>query len=201
MSGVDNQSAIKPGEIYASSFTVASEKSTKAQYSFSAIMLKLGLRALQGSQETFQAQFTRAQEMVKCMEELNALMQSMNTLKAKFGNDPKADTRTTDENDALQKSINAFNKKYPSCAIEKGQTFLNYDKDKNLIHNQVNYSGFSAMMSNIQTIQSTLSSQNEQQSMRTNQAMSRASGYLQQLQSILQAAKEGLQAAAKAGGS
>ena len=55
------------------------------------------------------------------------------------------------------------------------------------------------LTSQMQTAQSTLSSENEQQSMRTNQAMNRSSGFLQQLQGLMQSAKEALQAASKAG--
>ena len=55
------------------------------------------------------------------------------------------------------------------------------------------------LITQMQTCQSTLSSENEQQSMRTNQAMNRSSGFLQQLQGLMQTAKEALQAASKAG--
>lgn len=55
-------------------------------------------------------------------------------------------------------------------------------------------------LSNCQTAQSTLSSLNEQQGMRTNQAMQRSSGMLETLQTLLQTAKQARDAAAGTGG-
>jgi hypothetical protein len=90
--------------------------------------------------------------------------------------------------------------------LEEWKDFLSNSAGKNayktfgsgeyFISNQ----GLQSLLSNMQTAQSTLSSENEQQSMRTNQAMNRSSGFLQQLQNMVQAAKESLQAASRAGG-
>ena len=79
---------------------------------------------------------------------------------------------------------------------EQYATFLKNTVTGHYLSNQ----GVQNILSNMQTAQSTLSSENEQQSMRTNQAMNRSSGFLQQLQNMMQTAKEALQAASKAGG-
>jgi hypothetical protein len=132
------------------------------------------------------------------------------------GDKQKSDDKTQSGSDSCVKLYNAiydFNKKYPSSNVSCEDGFFNMDddvaKDKNG-HVYVRTDkegrwfnmyrkGVEALSSNAQTVSSTLSSENEQQSMRTNQAMNRSSGFLQQLQTMMQSAKDALQAAAKSG--
>ncbi len=60
--------------------------------------------------------------------------------------------------------------------------------------------GLDSLASNMQALQSTIASENEQQGTRTNQAMNYSSGHLQQLQTMMQAAIEARNSAARTGG-
>lgn len=199
MSGVNNDKSILTDNIYASVFTLSDDSGDqKKALTFSAILLEFGLSALQGSRGAFQTQFDLAQEKVDCMEALNNLMQRINKIKTQFASDAKGDATAIhwDSNTPgtnLQIEVDKFNKNYPNYKLNA--TFVT-NTDQPLITK----ANLEALASNAQAMQSTLSSENEQQSMRTNQAMNRSSGYLQQLQSMMQSAKEALQAAGKAGG-
>jgi hypothetical protein len=149
------------------------------------------------------------------MKELNEITQLINSAKAalKSGDQPKSDDDTAEafhpQCVKLWDSIVDFNKKYPNSKIgvednyfswndeHKDQTTGHYVKDSGYF--SMYRKGVEALSSNAQTVSSTLSSENEQQSMRTNQAMNRSSGFLQQLQTMMQSAKDALQAAAKSG--
>lgn len=88
----------------------------------------------------------------------------------------------------LQK-LTDFMAKYPNT--------LNVDPEKSRTFTQKELETF---LSNCQTAQSTLSSLNDQQGTRTNQAMQRSSGMLQTLQTMLQAANQAKNSAASTGG-
>ncbi len=90
---------------------------------------------------------------------------------------------------ADQQKLKDFMKKYPNT--------LDVDVDKSKTFTQKELETF---LSNCQTAQSTLSSLNDQQGTRTNQAMQRSSGMLQTLQTMLQAANQARNAAASTGG-
>lgn len=162
------------------------------QMSFMSLMIELGLYALKNSRDAFQVQFERAEEKVRCMEALNTVIQKINNIKTQFKDDAKGDANANASD--LRSSIDAFNRKYPSSQITYNSDFFS-DSNK-----KVTKKGVETLNSNCQTLQSTLSSENEQQSMRTNQAMNRSSGFLQQLQSMMQSAREALMASAKTGG-
>jgi hypothetical protein len=83
--------------------------------------------------------------------------------------------------------MTAFNAKYPNNQLA-GEQSSNYTRAQIM-----------TLESNIQSLSSTLSTQSEQQSTRTTQAMNRSSNFLQQLQPMMQAAKESLATAARTG--
>jgi hypothetical protein len=185
---------------------------------FMHLMIYIGLETLRQSRSAFQTQFDRAQDKVNILKELNEITQLINTMKSYLpsGDKQKSDDKTKEDGSAscakLYNAITKFNKRYPSSQIGCEDSYFNKDKDLItdpetgdvkvvIIDTYFNMyrKGVEALSSNAQTVSSTLSSENEQQSMRTNQAMNRSSGFLQQLQTMMQAAKDSLQAAAKSG--
>jgi hypothetical protein len=191
----------------------------KKTVTFMHLMIYLGLETLKQSRSAFQTQFTKAQEKVNIMKELNEITQLINSGKAAL---PSNDKQKSDDMTGygfasdcvtLWNSIADFNKKYPNSKIgvEKDYFVWNdgdygegVDANGHYIQGtagcfDIYRKGIEALSSNAQTVSSTLSSENEQQSMRTNQAMNRSSGFLQQLQTMMQSAKDALQAAAKSG--
>ncbi len=87
----------------------------------------------------------------------------------------------------LQK-LKDFMKKYPNTLDVKVDDYKAFTQKE-----------LETFLSNCQTAQSTLSSLNDQQGTRTNQAMQRSSGMLQTLQTMLQAANQARNSAASTG--
>lgn len=204
---------------------------------FMSLMIELGLFTLQNSRNAFQTQFERAQEKVNCMQALNDLVKTINSLKANFPDNKDLKSDDMVFSDKLYDQIRDYNRKYPNSTLSFGDNVfskwsatagdavggkkIGHNSDMPLVITKSEYnkikdgdwsscsstgktlvskSGLESLSSNAQTAQSTLSSENEQQNMRTNQAMNRSSGFLQQLQAMMQTAKEAQQAATKTGG-
>ena len=170
-------------------FQVKDEQGKTSTLSFASLLIKMGMQAMENSRGAFNSQYMIAQNKVEIMKQLNDLMVKLNTVKTEFKAEDKGDAVKA-INPALCKEIQDFITKFPGV-LSKGLTINS--------KNEVSKQNLDIFISNMQTGQSTLSSENEQQSMRTNQAMNRSSGFLQQLQGIMQTAKEALQAAAKTG--
>jgi hypothetical protein len=163
-------------------------------FSFSSLLVELGAKTLEAHQMAFQSQMKRSEAMVKCMEELNEIMQEASRLKGQLPS--TGDSKSVQSDGSLDQMIREFNANYPDFTINATEK----SPFSNLLP-VVLYSEqeISSLVSNLQTTQSLVSSFNEQQGTRTSQAMSRASGFLQQLQTAMQSARECLTAAAKAG--
>ncbi|MDR2801522.1 MAG: hypothetical protein LBB52_09730 [Desulfovibrio sp.] len=158
---------------------------------FASLMIELGVMNLTANQQAFETQMARSQSLVDAMQELNEIMQLAGNIKAKFTSESKTETLFTGQDVIdLKAKLNAFNKNYPDFKVEAN--FQN--------NNSISKANTETLISNLQTSQSLLSSFNEQQGTRTSQAMSRSTGFLQQLQTAMQTAKEAMMAAARTGG-
>jgi hypothetical protein len=197
--------------------TETGEVISKQTVTFMHLMIYIGLETLKQSRSAFQTQFDRAQDKVNILKELNEITQLINTAKTHLPQEdkPKSDD-TTNKAGAktsveLYEKLFVFNKKYPNSKVNMSNCF-NWDDeteengkvvpkkpDKYDGYFSIFRKGVETLSSNAQAVSSTLSSESEQQSMRTNQAMNRSSGFLQQLQTMMQSAKDALQAAAKSG--
>ncbi|MDR2161744.1 MAG: hypothetical protein LBO77_06370 [Desulfovibrio sp.] len=163
---------------------------------FASLMIELGVRNLTANQQAFETQMARSQSLVDAMQELNEIMQAAGLIKAKFSSESKAESVHGGQAVAdLYTKLEAFNRNYPDFKVEAN---IVTSSITNLIG--INKGDTETLISNLQTSQSLLSSFNEQQGTRTSQAMSRSTGFLQQLQTAMQTAKEALLAAAKTGG-
>ena len=163
---------------------------TKEKITFTALLVRIGIRSLDTSRGSFAAQFTLSQERVKQMEELNAISAMVSNFRNNaFASDAKSDAKSgwTSDSTKLKDLIKAFNDKYPNNKLD-GTTSDDFTKGQIM-----------TLESNIQSLSSTLSTQSEQQTTRTNQAMNRSSNFLQQLQTMMQAAKDSLATAARTG--
>jgi hypothetical protein len=163
---------------------------TTEKITFTALLVRIGIRSLDTGRESFAAQFTLSQERVKQMEELNAISDMVSNFRNNaFASDAKSTAASGWPSDSskLTNLINAFNAKYPNNQIAGG-TSSNFTKGQIM-----------TLESNVQSLSSTLSTQSEQQTTRTNQAMNRSSNFLQQLQTMMQAAKDALATAARTG--
>jgi arginyl-tRNA synthetase len=172
-------------------FQVKDSDGSTRSLSFASLMIDMGVRALTANQQAFETQLAQAQSLVDCMQELNAIMQAANSIKGQGDSDTKYYGDPGRKEDSLASRLDAFNKKYPSFNV----SYTTYDGNSTIYTKQQ----LETLISNLQTTQSLVSSFNEQQGTRTSQAMSRSSGFLQQLQTAMQTAKEALAAAAKAG--
>ena len=163
---------------------------TTEKITFTALLVRIGIRSLDTGRESFATQFTLSQERVKQMEELNAISGMVADFNNNFGSNDAGGTTLSGwegKTTALKDLIKNFNDKYPNNQLAS-------EKPGNFTRAQIK-----TMESNIQSLSSTLASQSEQQSTRTTQAMNRSSNFLQQLQTMMQAAKESLATAARTG--
>jgi hypothetical protein len=172
-------------------FKVLNKAGKVESLSFTALLVRIGIRSLDTGRESFSSQFSLSQERVKQMEELNAISAKVSAIRNAFASDAKSgDTSGDTANGAAIKSLMAaFNAKYPNNQLA-GAT----PGDNKFTKAQI-----MTLESNIQSLTSTLSSQSEQQTTRTNQAMNRSSNFLQQLQTMMQAAKDAQATAARTG--
>ncbi len=175
------------------------------ELNFASMLLFFGIKALQQNRATFTSQYAVAQQRVDLMKTLNEVSQLVAKYK-KFPDDAKRDTMCIYgiKKEDIDKIKEGVQKLQAAGVINKGFTVDSTTIEQKGSGEKLDYitkEVFSSLEAILQTAQSTLASQNEQQSMRTNQAMNRSSGHLQQLQNLMQTAKESMQAAARAGGS
>jgi hypothetical protein len=156
---------------------------------FTALLVRIGIRSLDSGRESFATQFSVSEERVKQMEELNAISAKVAAIRNAFSSDAKSSDACgkTDESNAISALMTNFNAKYPNNQLA-GDKSANYTKAQIM-----------TLESNIQSLSGTLTTQSEQQTTRTNQAMNRSSNFLQQLQTMMQAAKDALATAARTG--
>lgn len=77
-------------------FEVTMSDGRKTNLSFSALMIEIGVLTLEQSRMAFSAQFDAADDLLKAMQELNDIMQQLNTLKSQFKHDDDTDTEIKD---------------------------------------------------------------------------------------------------------
>jgi hypothetical protein len=198
MSQISNNSAVTNVQSTGGNFAVTYADGSKKELCFASLMIEIGIMGLTANQQAFETQMKQAEALVQAMEKLNAIVQKAGILKAGFAADAKSDAVLSAADGALgvdelyNMLYNEFNLNYPAFATKADFGYKNGPT--------ITRGSLETLISNLQTSQSLLASFNEQQGTRTSQAMSRSSGFLQQLQTAMQTAKEAMAAAAKSGG-
>ncbi len=193
---------------------------------FSTMCMMFSLNSLNAQDEVFTTQFQEAQEQVNTMTMINDCMQMLNTY-ADIAANADGDSIRLDGMVACDLLANSLlipmtgDLETLTITDENGLTFCVYyekgsDAEKWLtvympalvssgliqdggigIDCSFNEDQLSATMENLQSAQSTVSSQNEQQMLITNDAASKRTSILQMAQSLMQAAADSRKSAAQ----
>lgn len=184
-------------------FTVNGQKLT-----FQDLVVLMGMQSLEAQDKTFEAMFNEAQERTQFMNKLNDALQMLNKYKDNFdkdgnvkdkggytGGDKKAAAFTAED-------MKVWKEEYYPMLVESGlvqdgswsraDTTLGIGSDGIFTKEELN-----TFIENAKLAQTNLSSTNEQQMIRTNQAANKRSTILQQVQTLLGATKEGMTSAAR----
>lgn len=178
-----------------------------AKLTFADLVMLVGLNSLKSQDKTFETMFKESQERSECMNLLNDCIQMLNTYKDNFDKDGKAIDKGgyTGSSDNLVGLTNADKEKWLSVYKPKlADSGLVKDKEadqaacmgigSDALFTKKELDNF---LENAKLAQSNMSSTNEQQMMKTNQAATKRSTILQQLQTLLSAAKDASSAAAR----
>lgn len=178
-----------------------------AKLTFADLVMLIGKNSLKAQDKTFETMFKESQERTNCMNKLNDCIQMLNTYKDNFDKDGKAIDKGsyTGSSDELVGLSNADKEKwlsvYKPTLVDSG---IIKDKESDQAANMgIGSDGIFTkkeldnFLENAKLGQSNMSSTNEQQMMKTNQAATKRSTVLQQLQTLLAAAKDASNAAAR----
>ncbi len=191
---------------------------TTQNVNLSALCMIFSLSAMEAQDEVFAAEFEKAQEQVETLTMINDCMQMFNSYigdmdpdedDAVYWLDGKTGTSFVDDNGNPTPSWYPYSNPVYTC--EPGSDF---DKWYNTFYPELVETGIvdaagvgenggfcyheiDALMTNLQSAQSTVSSQNEQQMLLTNDAASKRSTILQLAQSLMQKAADAAKAAAQ----
>ncbi len=165
--------------------TSADGTTSTQSVNFSTLCMIFSLNSLNAQDEVFATQFEEAQEQVNTMSMINDCMQMFNT----YSPVPEDETSTLTSED-----MSAWMNIYRPGIIDTGIV-----DDSNCIgvDGAFTQEELDTFMENLQSAQSTVSSQNEQQMLITNDAASKRSSILQMAQSLMQAAADSRKSAAQ----
>ncbi len=152
---------------------------------FSTMCMMFSLNSLNAQDEVFTTQFQEAQEQVNTMTLINDCLQMFNT----YNPVPEDETSTLTSDDMA-----TWMNVYRPNLIDTGLVDDSYCIGTDGAFNQEELDKF---MENLQSAQSTVSSQNEQQMLITNDAASKRTSILQMAQSLMQAAADSRKSAAQ----
>ncbi len=164
---------------------------TTQSVNFSTLCMIFSLTSLNAQDEVFATQFAEAQEQVTTLTMINDCMQMLNSYS---GMDDEGTTTLNSED--MQMWLDVY---YPNLV----QTGIIQDGDGSSSVAGIGSDGvfykteLDAIMENLQTAQATVSSQNEQQMLITNDAANKRSTILQMAQSLMQAAADARKTAAQ----
>ncbi len=157
---------------------------------FSTLCMIFSISSLNAQDEVFATQFAEAQEQVNTLTMINDCMQMLNTY------NPVDDTTTLNDED-----MQMWKEVYYPNLVESGlvqdsssttDSSLGIGTDGIFTQEELDI-----VMDSLQTAQSTVSSQNEQQMLITNEAANKRSTILQMAQSLLQSASDARKTAAQ----
>lgn len=183
-------------------FQVGDQKLT-----FSDLVMLIGLNSLQAQDKTFETMFKEAQERTGTMNKLNDCLQMLNKYKNYFDKDGKvtgepSGTKVNDKalrltTEDMAKWKNDYLPSLVDSGIVKDGTgsssnVMGIGRDGIFVKKELD-----TFLENAKLAQSNMSSTNEQQMMKTNQAATKRSTILQQLQTLLSAAKDAMSASAR----
>ena len=166
---------------------------------FADLVMLIGFNSLEAQDKTFETMFKEAQDRTNQMNKVNDCIQMLNNYKDNFDKDGKvldkggytgSDSKCVGLSAAdSQKWINEYK---PALVASGLITDPGIGDDSAFYKSELD--GF---LENAKLAQSNLSSANEQQMMKTNQAATKRSTILQQLQTLLGAAKDAMSASAR----
>ncbi len=158
---------------------------------FSTMCMMFSLNSLNAQDEVFAAQFAEAQEQVNTMTMINDCMQMLNTYNPVEGDELKS---------LNAEDMEAWKNIYYPNLVQTGlvQDGSNPDPAYGIGNDgKFHQDELDNFMENLQSAQSTVSSQNEQQMLITNDAASKRTSILQMAQSLMQAAADSRKSAAQ----
>ena len=184
-------------------FEVGGQKLT-----FQDLVVLMGIISLEAQDKTFETMFNEAQERTNFMNKLNDAIQMLNKYKNNFdkdgnvkdkggytGGDDKAVAFTAEDMKIWKEEY------YPMLVVSglvqdgdwsQADTTLGVGSDGVFKKEELD-----TFLENANLAQTNLSSTNEQQMIRTNQAANKRATILQQLQTLLSSSKEGMSSAAR----
>lgn len=184
-------------------FDVGGQKLT-----FQDMVVMMGFMSLEAQDKTFETMFNEAQDRTAFMNKLNDAIQMLNKYKDNFDKDGNVkDKGGYTGGDDKAAAFNAADMKiwkeeYYPMLVESGlvqdgnwseaDTTLGIGSDGVFTKQELD-----TFIENAKLAQTNLSSTNEQQMIRTNQAANKRATILQQLQTLLGTAKEGATSAAR----
>ena len=158
-------------------FNVGGQKLT-----FQDIVVMMGFISLEAQDKTFEQMFNDAQERTKKMNQLNDMIQMMNKY-----------TENKDGGQLSGDELKKWQEEYYPAFVESGLVAdPNIGKDGKFSQDDIK-----TFVENAKLAQTNMSSTNEQQMIRTNQAANKRATILQQLQTLLGSIKEGMTSAAR----
>ncbi len=173
-------------------FTVTTSDGESKKMTFAELVMSMGMMQLSLQEQYFEAQYTKTSQMADEMRACNDVIAVLTKMKGEYGTDNHKDYKKLSAADI------AIIQNNRDLCIKMGipSTVYDHDSGDSTVWSS-NYQEFTTALTSAEAYQKNLSSLNEQQMMITNQAASRRSNVLQQLQTLLAAEKEGRSSAAR----
>lgn len=190
-------------------FTMSVDGGSSKQYTFAEAVMLMGMASLQMQDQYFEAQFKKSQDSVEESNKVNQMISLLTNWKTNFDANGGAISNNAGSKTHVTISDPEQKKLWDTCLNDFVKTGKIRDGGGSKIYSKENqnygigndycfsHTELTGTLSSAEAYQKNLSSLNEQQMMVTNQAISRRSTVLQQLQTLLGSVKEGLQAAAR----
>lgn len=149
---------------------------------FQDLVVMMGMQSLEAQDKTFEQMFNEAQERTEFMNKLNDMIQMMNKYK-----------ENKDGGQLSGEELKKWQEEYYPQLVESGLIQdSGIGKDGKFSQEEIK-----TFIENAKLAQTNMSSTNEQQMIRTNQAANKRATILQQLQTLLGTTKEGMTSAAR----
>ena len=176
--------------------------------SFQDMVVQMGFISLEAQDKTFETMFNEAQERTEFMNKLNDCIQMVNKYKSNFDKDGNAKDKGgyTGGDGKLAgftpEDMKVWLEDYYPALVESGLVkdsgWSPDNPDAGIGHDGIfTKEELETFIENAKLAQTNLSSTNEQQMIRTNQAANKRATILQQLQTLLGSIKEGMTSAAR----
>ncbi|MFI3271120.1 MAG: hypothetical protein R3Y11_03310 [Pseudomonadota bacterium] len=186
------------------SFTVTDSAGLQKTISFAELVMSMGMTQLELQDTYFEEQYKKVADLAEEMREVNTMIAMLTSYKNSFD----ADGKVTDNKSKTCSSCAEFST--ADMKTWKSTYYGNYSQsgkiadtngDKSTVgvgsDGIFTHQELTTFITNAEAYQKNLTSLNEQEMMVTNQAASRRTNVLQQLQTLLASEKEGRNAAAR----